>query len=413
MKFKFYTRIEKIKKKKIINTKDKRNNSYINSLAWVLLISVLLQFVNTILRHRFHLISTSQITLFIYSIILMLNIFKAIKYKSFKVRGVIIYFLIIMFFAINYIIFENSRNYLLSKNMFLIYLFYIPLSILLVGSIKNWNGALKIFQKYAYIAVFLGTLGMIVVGYLNFVNYMEFSYSLLPFISILYYSFRQNFKIINLITFMIGFIDILIYGARAPILFLLLFILLYEIIRLRKTKMLSKISMITFYMILLVFLTLFQNKIIYFMIKLSELTNSRFIVKMLNGELLISSTRSLIYEQANYALKNMGLSIYGLFGDRLFVDSIYVHNIFYELLLSFGYIFGGISIIALLVLIIKAIMFNKNNNLKIIAILFTTSLFLRYLVSGSFVIEGNFYIYIAIMINICINSKEKMKYEKS
>ena len=150
MKFKFYTRIEKIKKKKIINTKDKRNNSYINSLAWVLLISVLLQFVNTILRHRFHLISTSQITLFIYSIILMLNIFKAIKYKSFKVRGVIIYFLIIMFFAINYIIFENSRNYLLSKNMFLIYLFYIPLSILLVGSIKNWNGALKIFQ-YAYI----------------------------------------------------------------------------------------------------------------------------------------------------------------------------------------------------------------------------------------------------------------------
>ena len=134
---------------------------------------------------------------------------------------------------------------------------------------------------------------------------------------------------------------------------------------------------------------------------------------MLNGELLISSTRSLIYEQANYALKNMGLSIYGLFGDRLFVDSIYVHNIFYELLLSFGYIFGGISIIALLVLIIKAIMFNKNNNLKIIAILFTTSLFLRYLVSGSFVIEGNFYIYIAIMINICINSKEKMKYEKS
>lgn len=413
MEFKRYMITKKeISLKKLINA-EKRNISYLNSLAWVLLISVVLEFVNTVLKQRFSLTSTTQITLAIYSIVLIMSMFKVLKYKGFKVKGVITYFLILMFFAINYVMFENSQTYLLDKNMLLIYLFYIPISIFVIGSIKDWNEALNIFQKFAYFAVFLSTLGITVVGYSDFLSYMEFSYSLLPFISILYYAFRQNLKLINLIAFLVGFIDILVFGARAPILFLLVFIVLYEIIRLRESKILPKITMILICILLVMVLTLFNDKIIHFVIRIAELTNSRFLIKMLNRELLISHTRSLIYEEANYALKNMGLNIYGLFGDRLLVNAIYVHNIFYELLLSFGYIFGLISILALLFLIAKAIVFNKDTTLKIMAILFTTALFLRYLVSGSFVIEGNFYIYIAIMLNICVNAREKINNEKS
>ena len=403
---------KKFTPKKLINVQ-KRNIAYLNVLSWVLIIRVVLDFINTLFKKILNFTSTTQITTVIYIIALIISMFVVIKYNDFKIKGVIIFSSIIMFFAINFIIFENSRRYLLDKNMVLIYIYYLPVSIFVVGSIKDWNITLDIFRKFAYIAVLLSTLGIMAISYSDILSYMEFSYSLLPFNCFLYYAFRQNFKLITFFIFIIGVIDIIVFGARAPVLFLFVFIVLYEIIRLRETKVFSKITIILICMILTALLALFNVKIPHLLVKLSVLTNSRFIVKMLNQQLLTSHSRELIYEEANYALNNIGINIYGLFGDRLLVNAIYVHNIFYELLLSFGYIAGGISILALLFIIIKPIIFNKNRTLKILATLFTTSLFLRYLVSGSFVIEGYFYIYISIMVNICIKAKEKIEYEKS
>jgi len=147
--------------------------------------------------------------------------------------------------------------------------------------------------------------------------------------------------------------------------------------------------------------------------KLEELTDSRFLTKMLNNQLLESNTRNAIYDEARYALENMGFGMYGLFGDRLVVSSVYVHNIFYEILLSFGYVFGTLFILLLIFIITKAIVFNKDTISKVFALFFTAAFFLRFFVSGSFVIEGDFYLYIAAMLNICRVKGDILEDEKS
>ena len=388
-----------------------QNRVYLSFLAWVLLSNVLLEFVNTSLMRNYSLTNTSLVTFVIYIIFLIVSIYIIFKYRGITFKQVSIYFLTLIFFALNYFLFENSRDYLIDKSMFLIYLFFIPIAIFIIEPITKWDEVLTVFPNFAYIAVLLSTFGITVIGFSDYINYMEFSYSLLPFNLILYYSFRQSLNILNFIIFNIGFVDILLFGARAPVLFLILFIVSYEIIRFTQARVTSKICIIMICGFLVITLTLFSDEILTSLLRIAEMTDSRFITKMLNDELMESFTRNSIYEDANYVILNMGMDIYGLFGDRQVVNSIYVHNIFYELLLSFGYILGSLSIFALIYLILKATVFNTNTISRIIAMLFTAALFLRYLVSGSFVIEGKFYIYIAILLSIYINQK-KMNNEK-
>lgn len=380
---------------------ERKNVAYLNSLGLTFILGIIVEFVNTISVQRFHILNTTLLTFLMYTTVLTIIMLRVLKYKGFTLKGLIVYFLILIFFLLNYMVFENSRLYLLKPNMLLIYFFFVPIALFVVSGISNWNMMLSSFSKFAYLAITLSTLGILLVGYTEHISYMEFSYSLLPFIMILYYKLRTKFTPISLVTFFIGFINILVFGARAPILFLVLFAVLYEFIRLRKSGVIPILIFTMILIFLLIIVVFFYDTIILLLVKLAELTNSRFLIKMLNNELLESNTRNVIYDEARYALDHMGFGMYGLFGDRLVVSSVYVHNIFYELLLSFGYIFGTIFIALLFFIITKAVVFNKDIVSKVVAVFFTTAFFLRFFVSGSFVIEGNFYLYIAAMLNIC------------
>lgn len=380
---------------------EKKNIAYIKSLGWTIILGVIIEFINTISVQQFHTSSTSALTFLIYAIVLMIIMSKVLKYKGFYLKGVLVYFLILTFFLLNYMIFENSRLYLLETNMLLVYFFFIPIAIFVVSKINNWNVALSILCKFAYLAVLLSTMGIVLVGYVEHISYMEFSYSLLPFIMILYCALRTKFTIINLVALLASFTNVLVFGARAPILYLLVFIVLYEFIKLRKSGIIPVIICAMAVILSLILLFSFSNEILILLMKLEELTDSRFLTKMLNNQLLESNTRNAIYDEARYALENMEFGMYGLFGDRLVVSSVYVHNIFYEILLSFGYVFGTLFILLLIFIITKAIIFNKDTISKVFALFFTAAFFLRFFVSGSFVIEGDFYLYIAAMLNIC------------
>ncbi|MBZ3764069.1 hypothetical protein COJ41_27450 [Bacillus thuringiensis] len=392
---------------------EKKNIAYIKSLGWTIILGVIIEFINTISVQQFHTSSTSALTFLIYAIVLMIIMSKVLKYKGFYLKGVLVYFLILMVFLLNYMIFENSRLYLLETNMLLVYFFFIPIAIFVVSKINNWNVALSILCKFAYLAVLLSTMGIVLVGYVEHVSYMEFSYSLLPFIMILYCALRTKFTIINLVAFLASFTNVLVFGARAPILYLLVFIVLYEFIKLRKGGIIPVIMCAMAVILSLILFFFFSNEILTLLMKLEELTDSRFLTKMLNNQLLESNTRNAIYDEARYALENMGFGMYGLFGDRLVVSSVYVHNIFYEILLSFGYVFGTLFILLLIFIITKAIVFNKDTISKVFALFFTAAFFLRFFVSGSFVIEGDFYLYIAAMLNICRVKGDILEDEKS
>ena len=100
----------------------------------------------------------------------------------------------------------------------------------------------------------------------------------------------------------------------------------------------------------------------------------------------------------------MGLSISGFFGDRSFcLGYAYPHNIIYEILMSFGWIFGIISILFYAYELLRAFFHNKEVTIFIFLTLFT-----RYFISGSYLTEGRFWITTALIIAIS-HMRETMK----
>lgn len=383
-----------------IQIENKKNYLYINYLSLTIFITILLNFINIGLMVVFNIQNTKIVTFFVYAIVLFFSMLTVYKNNDFTIKKILIYFLFLLFFQINHIFFKNSRNYLSETNMFLIYLFFLPISIFIIGSISNWDYFTSVFSKYARYAIILGTLSIVFFGISDYIDYMQFSYSLLPFILVLYYSFRKNGTTIDFIFFIIGFIDIIVFGARATILFSFAFILIYEFLFFLGDDVLNKIFKLSFFCFAGFVLLILSTNIKRILELFAELTGSRFLTKLFEHQILKSTARNLIYSEAIEAIKKMGFRIYGLFGDRMVVNSTYVHNIFLEFLLSFGIVFGSIFIIILLSLIFKATIFKSDTNLRFIATLFTFAFFLRFLISGSFVIEGNFYLYVAIILNI-------------
>ncbi|MGU8312496.1 hypothetical protein ACV3RX_10685 [Clostridium perfringens] len=132
--------------------------------------------------------------------------------------------------------------------------------------------------------------------------------------------------------------------------------------------------------------------------------DSRTLEKLLNYELFISNSRNQIYDYANIELMNLGIRMNGIFGDRVALKKydpniVYVHNIFYEVLLSFGFLLGSTFFIIFIVKFLFTIISKKDFMLKQMVIFYFCLIFIRLLVSGSFVIEGDFTILIFLLFN--------------
>ncbi|RXJ02252.1 hypothetical protein DS745_07640 [Anaerobacillus alkaliphilus] len=382
------------------NINSKKNIAFLNCLVLVIFISPLLNILNTSLIKIINLTNTSIITSILYLVVLIICMYHVVKYRNLTIKRLLVYFMFLIFFFLHYIFFETSRQYLVSVDMLIIYLFYIPISIFLISGITDWKDFKKIAPKYGKLTVIISTLGITVVGIQEHISYMAFSYSILPFLAILYYSFRENKSIIDLVFFAIGLIGMVFFGARGPILFLLLFICLYEMITFNYSKGSSRLLKLTIFLLFGFVFFLINNWITSFLSNSTIANDSRFLSKIMEGELTNSNARTQIYIEARSAIENMGVSINGLFWDRYVVNASYVHNVFYELLLSFGLIFGAVFIILLLLLIAKTTLLKRDKSLRILSILFVVSFFLRFIISGSFIIEGNFYLFIALLLNI-------------
>jgi hypothetical protein len=385
---------------KRLKLKDK-NSKYLAIGLSSILISVILDFVNTFLKYKLNLKDTQLITFFIYGIVLLIAVFSSIKYRSLKFKKVSLYFIVLMFFALNYCLFENTREYLISPDMLIIYLFYLPISIFIITSITEWDQFLNISSRFSKFAIILSALGTIFLNYKENLNYMEFSYSVLPFIAIAYWNFREKKQLSTFVLFMIGFLNIIIFGARAPIGFVLIFVLAYELSIYLRSKTLTKVK-IVFTAILIIFILFLCIPLLYNASNaLMADTNSYFMQKLNSNSLFKLDDRQNIYNAAGQAIVSMGFHVYGLFGDRSVIYGItYVHSIIYEFLLSFGIIGGSIAIIALYGSTIVSFFKTKILDEKKIIMLFFITIIMRYFISGSFVIEGRFYLYIAIIYSL-------------
>ena len=113
------------------------------------------------------------------------------------------------------------------------------------------------------------------------------------------------------------------------------------------------------------------------------------------------------------ALKNMPLfKMFGAFGDRYLLPTrwVYAHNFLFEILLTFGFIIGGVFLIWMLLQFIQVIRKNKDVD-GIIAIVFGSFALCRLFFSSSFWVEPYFWGFIAMLVN-CAAKRKREKHGK-
>ena len=359
----------------------------IQILGLLLLLPKVLEFLNSC----FHL--SSVVTIGLYVGVLAFSILKC---KSIKISNLAILMIVYMVFAVNYLLFENTRKYMLAQDMILIYFFFIPIGVFIIKEIHSWDNYEKILYPFSVISVLLNTL-VFVFGERTSLSYMEVSYSLLPFLAILYFCARIGAdRILPLIFFIAGAVEIFAFGARGPILFLLIFIFLYEMLRTDVTGY-KKVFLFMGGAFLISLLSLFSNSIIESLSKMKIFENSYIIQNLSSGDFLQHKTRTVISQQCLTRIKSMGMEVSGFFGDRDYCGGVYPHNIIYELLMSLGWVLGGLAILMLLKLILRA--FIKKEN-RMIVVFLTTTLLFRFFVSGSYLIEGKFWIFLFALMSL-------------
>lgn len=218
--------------------------------------------------------------------------------------------------------------------------------------------------------------------------------------------FYRSKKRILLIPIIIGEVFILLFGSRgAFFMFFLFWILCFLFCNADRhfEKRTIRVLMIGA-VVLLLFTSGVATKGIINIIERTGVT-SRTIVMFLNGELTSDSGRNQIYAKALEMLRDVHIFGYGIYGDRYHVLSIgqiaingygYVHNVFLEILITYG-VFGVaiiyIGIKRLFVEIVKG----KNFELKcLFLICFGCSLNLMF--SSSYWYQYYFWAMIGLMI---------------
>ena len=205
-------------------------------------------------------------------------------------------------------------------------------------------------------------------------------------------------KRLDLYMGILSLISVLLWGGRGSLLSLLL--LFGMLVLFNRTN--GKIAPI--YYILIFFAPILFELLQLFV----DFSSSRTMQLFVSGDIGYDSSRLFIYETLIQSLANNPTGI-GMRGDRSVLESFnmgesnvaYTHNIFLEILLTFGVVIGMVIISYLMYLFIWKLLL-KQMDIKLkgfLLSLFTVS-FLQLMTSRTFLTETNFYILVFMLIDI-------------
>lgn len=235
---------------------------------------------------------------------------------------------------------------------------------------------------------------------------MTFGYNMLiPTLIYLYYGMKEK-KIMYILISMIGALEILMLGSRAAVLGIPAMIILYFLFCEEKLERRKRWALFICMLIALFVVVLFYKQILTVLESVFIILGfpSRTIERMMEGSLAKDVIRENMYITAKELIRNKFCG-YGILSDRYYFG-VYCHNIFYEILIQFGWIFGTILIVIFVLLTIKMLLAKKNSYKGIFLIFFCLSFF-RLLVSHSFWI--NRYFWCAIGVAMTYRKSLKLK----
>lgn len=314
------------------------------------------------------------------------------RHLSWIVMAFVAYFMILL---LNYELFPASHRFIESSQARTLTPISI-LTILFVLSIKDFGNFKKMLLYVARASVFISLLYVVANTLSPFRNLdetysMSFGYGmLLPAM----FLFTQQGYIDRMMSFLL-FALILMDGSRGPVVVLAIFYAYYTLFMSSgKTKK---------RMILVVAIAAIAAVMI--LPRLESFQNSRTVFLLQEGELIShdSGRDEHVYSIVRPKIMESPIVGWGIGGDRYFLDGSYSHNIFIEVFIHYG-IFIGTALFAWLFFYCIRMFFSPRTKhipgeREIFVMMFLYG-FIPKLVSGSYLIDFSFAIFIGYLISL-------------
>lgn len=252
---------------------------------------------------------------------------------------------------------------------------------------------------------------------------MGFAYNVLPAILIIASGmYIKEKRKVSIIFTVIAFVFLLALGTRGPILCFVIFLILMMVKKLGFSKF--SVIAVAVGIIFNVFInsTLYTSTMINFSNTLSNMGFSTRIVEMiLEDNVSDANGRDAIQDKLIGEIREEPFEFRGVFSDRIstrglvdrehyisYTNGTYAHNLFIEILHSYGVAIGGILLISLLLFMLNFFLHSKLE-VGYIVVLVICMGFVQLIMSGTYLTQPTFFMMMGLFMNDTVFPKELEK----
>lgn len=202
---------------------------------------------------------------------------------------------------------------------------------------------------------------------------LSFGYAVLLFALVQLYLALEERKFINWCGAALGIMMILLGGSRGPILMIGIFLLLYSLTKLEKSRKKGVVILVIILAVPLFYY--FYDALLGAAALLLEKLHisGRFFTMLMSGDIANDTGRSMIWAKALEMIENNPWG-YGAMGSRHVISHIHIvghpHQIFLELLIDWGVLLGATIIVFLLFHSVRLLFMRGNDNWRGLFIIF-------------------------------------------
>lgn len=241
-----------------------------------------------------------------------------------------------------------------------------------------------------------------------FGTYMTFSYNVLILTMLAIINCFEKFSIVSLIIAITALVSIIAFGARGPLLCILISSLIYGKYKMSNISIKKQFAALSGIVMIGIVVINAKDRILEYLISINP--SSRTLRLLNNAELFDTSGRDTIYDYIVGKINENFIIPHGLYADRKIladqfgtVDySNYPHQFVLEIIYQFGGIIGIIILVALFVKVLQSIRclsVIKNNMLAAWYCAFLTG-FTCLFVSSSYLVNERAWLYFGIVFSV-------------
>lgn len=341
-----------------------------------------------------------------------LHIFRNINMFVYRSFLVLIFALFVCLMEL--FVFPDNRMYIFDTDLFSVVaflptnLFWSIIFVIPGLLVADYDNFILVLHSFARIGIVVGALAYISIliqgGELHYDD-MTFSYTLCIMVcALIAKTQKYDFYFI-----LLACACMFVAGTRGPILCTICAVLLSMLLNFKskRTFVYIVIGIIAIVLVQLNLIGIIVNGIGEYLTKFG-ITELRILDYFNEGNMLDSSGRDTLQGTVISAIMSRPFRGWGIGSDRMLLDGSYVHNIFLEVLCSFGLIFGGAFLCFLAIVSLRAL-FSKNKSLSLIAFVFITSIVLKLVFSLSIINCREFSIFLGICLGGILKERKERK----